>query len=103
MFAHRLFLSKKLSLVSKKPLKFIKQINVTQEFSTTGPSNSSFKDSDKDHMNISLFNVKKSLKLANTEFDDGFTNLKTLCPVCDPTVKREDIYINKTTGNLLSF
>lgn len=101
MFAHRLLLSKKLSLVSKKPLKFIKQLNVTQEFSTSGSMLSSFKDNSGDQMNISLFNVKKSLKLASTQFEDGFTHLKTLCPVCDPTTeKAEDIYINKTTGNV---
>lgn len=98
MFAHRLLLSKKLSLVSKKPLKFIKQLNVTQDFSTSSSTLSSFKDDSSDHMNISLFNVKKSLKLANIEFEDGFTHLKTICPVCDPTGKAEDIYINKTTG-----
>lgn len=98
MFAHRLLLTKKLSLVSKKPLKIFKQRNVTQDFSTSGASLSSFKDTSGDQMNVSLFNVKKSLKLANIEFEDGFTNLKTLCPVCDPTGKAEDIYINKTTG-----
>lgn len=101
MFVHRLFLTKKLSLVSKKPLKILKQLNVNQDFSTSGPSCSSFKDTSLDPMGVSLFNVKKSLKLANTEFEDGFTNLKTLCPVCDPSGKAEDIYINKTTGERL--
>lgn len=98
MFAHRLFISKKLALVSKKPLKIFKQLNVTQDFSTTGSSPNSFKDINSDQMNVSLFNIKKSLKLANIEFYDAFTNLKTICPVCDPTGKAEDIYINKTTG-----
>lgn len=101
MFVHRLFLTKKLSLVSKKPLKILKQLNVSQDFSNFGPSFSSFKDTS-GPMEVSLFNVKKSLKLANTEFEDGFTNLKTLCPVCDPSGKAEDIYINKTTGGIAS-
>jgi hypothetical protein len=100
MFSHRLLLSKKFSLLSKKPLKFIKQLNVTQEFSTSGSTLSSFKDNNSDQINVSLFNVKKSLKLASTEFEDGYTNLKTQCPVCDPSGKTEDIYINKTTGEI---
>jgi hypothetical protein len=101
MFAHRLFLTKKLSLVSKKPLKIFKQLNVQQDFSTSNQSN--FRDGNSvDHMNVSLFNIKKSLKLANTEFEDGFTCLKTVCPVCDPSEKAEDIYINKTTGKFYS-
>lgn len=99
MFARLLF-SNKLSLLSKKPLKLIKQLNVTQDFSTSGSTLSSYKDNSGDQMNISLFNVKKSLRVANTSFDDGFTHLKTLCPVCDPSGKAEDIYINKTTGDL---
>lgn len=102
MFAHRLLLSKKLSLMSKKPLKILKQLNPTQDFSTTNASPSSFKDANGDQMNVSLFNIKKSLKLANKEFEDGFTNLKTMCPVCDPTGKTEEIFINKTTGELAS-
>lgn len=95
MFAHRLLLSKKLSL---KPLKILKQLNSNQEFSTTNAGLSSFKDVNGDQMNVSLFNIKKSLKLANKEFEDGFTNLKTMCPVCDPSGKTEEIFINKTTG-----
>lgn len=91
----RLFLSKKLSLISKKPLKILYG---PQDFSTSGCKQSSFKDVSGDKMNVSLFNVKKSLKLANVEFEDGYTNLKTLCPVCDP--KTEDVYINKTTGKI---
>lgn len=98
MFSPRLLLTKKLSLVSKKPLKFIKQLNVSQDISTSSSSLSSFKDNNSDQINISLFNVKKSLKLANSGFEDGFTNLKTQCPVCDLPGKAEDIFINKTTG-----
>lgn len=100
MFAHRLLLTKKLSLVSKKPLKIFKQLNASQEFSTSGSNLSSFKDDEREQMNVSLFNIKKSLKLANIEFDDGFTHLKTICPACDPAGKAEDIYINKTTGEI---
>lgn len=100
MFAHRLLLTKKLSLVSKKPLKIFKQLNASQEFSTSGSNLSSFKDDEREQMNVSLFNIKKSLKLANIEFDDGFTHLKTICPACDPAGKAEDIYINKTTGEM---
>lgn len=98
MFVHRLLLTKK--LVSKKPLKIVKQLNGNQDFSTTCCSTSSFKDNSSDQLNVSLFNIKKSLKLANTQFEDGFTNLKTLCPACDPQGKSEDIYINKTTGEI---
>ena len=99
MFAHRLLLSKKLSFVSKKPLKILKQLNVAQDFSTSS-SHCSYKDNNSDQMNVSLYNVKKSLKLANIEYEDGFTHLKTICPVCDPSEKAEDIFINKTTGEI---
>lgn len=99
MFVHRLFVTKQLSLLAKKPLKIFKQLNGNQDFSTTGSNLNTFKDSN-DQMNVSLFNIKKSLKLSNIEFEDGFTNLKTLCPVCDPAGTAEDIYINKTTGDI---
>lgn len=102
MFAHRLLLTKKLRIVSKKPLKIFKSFNVTQDFSSTSSNQSSFKDITSDQINVSLFNIKKSLKLANTEYEDGFTNLKTMCPVCEPAGKDQDIYINKTTGKLVS-
>lgn len=100
MFVHRLLLTKKLSIVSKKPLKILKQITANNDFSTSGHRLSSFKDNSDDQMNVSLFSIKKSLKLANAEFEDGFTNIKTHCPVCEPADKAEDIYINKTTGKL---
>lgn len=98
MFVHRLFLSKKLSIVSKKPLNILKQLNANNDFSTTGTSFTNYKDNTSDQMNVSLFNIKKSLRLANTEFEDGFTNLKTRCPVCEPVDVVDGIYINKTTG-----
>lgn len=103
MFSHRLFLIKKLNLVSKKPLKIFKPVHVTQDFSTSGAGLFSFKDTSSDNFNVSLFNIKKSLKLANIEFEDGFTNLKTTCPVCEPSETAEDIYINKTTGRIAEF
>lgn len=97
---HRLLLMKKLSIVSKKPLKILKQLNIHNDFSTSGINLSSFKDSSDDQMNVSLFNIKKTLKLANAEFEDGFTNIKTTCPACKPTENVDDIYINKTTGKI---
>lgn len=102
MFVHRLLLTKKLSLVSKKPLKILKQLNVHHDFSTSVSNLNSFKDSNSDQMNVSLFNIKKSLKMQNIAFEDGFTNLKTSCPVCETSDTAEDIYINKTTGKIAS-
>lgn len=99
MFAHRLLVTTK--LVSTKPLKIFKQLRVAQNFSTTCSSLSSFKDNSSDQINVSLFNIKKSLKLANTQFEDGYTNLKTICPACEPGGKSEEIYINKTTGEIV--
>jgi len=106
MFVHRLLLSNTLNLVSKKPLKLIKQINVSQQqqeqFTTDNTALSSFKDIQNDPINISLFNIKRSMKLANVQFEDGFTNLKTSCPVCDPNSTPKDVFINKTTGNVIA-
>lgn len=101
MFAHRLLLTKNLSILSKKPLKILKQLNTTNDLSTSGHSYYSFKANSDDQTNVSLFNIKKSLKLANADTEDGFTNIKTLCPVCEPS-KAGDIYINKTTGEQMS-
>lgn len=99
---HRLILYKKLGFVSKKPLKILTQLNATPDFSTSASTTNSFKDINSDQINVSLFNIKKSLKLANTDFEDGFTHLKTHCPACDsPSGKAEDIYINKTTGKVI--
>lgn len=101
MFAHRVLLFKKLNFASRTPLRCsLNPLNVTQEFSTSSFSSSSFKNISSEQINVSLFNIKKSLKLNNTQFEDGFTNLKTLCPACDPEQngKSATIYINKTTG-----
>lgn len=99
MFVHRLLLTNKLGLVSKKPLKILKQLNANHDFSTSVSNHNSFKDINNDQMNVSLFNVKKSLKLQNIAFEDRFTNLKTSCPVCEPSETADDVFINKTTGN----
>ncbi|XP_055624611.1 mitochondrial DNA helicase [Toxorhynchites rutilus septentrionalis] len=55
----------------------------------------------------SLFNVRKTIKLSSLESSDGFTCIRTVCPVCHTTPgqtedcdsNRETIYINKTTSN----
>lgn len=101
MFVHRL-LCKKLSWITKKRLNLLKHnVSAQRDLSTTPVDSSNFKDISSDQFNVSLFNIRKSLKLANTEFDDGWTNLKTNCPVCDGSTKSEDIFINKTTGKIL--
>lgn len=99
MLAHRLLI-KKLTIGSKKSLNILKfSLN---EISTTNINQSSFKDETPEQPGTSLLHIRRSLKLANTEFQDGITNLRTACPVCDRQEgkKAEDIYINKTTGKL---
>lgn len=49
--------------------------------------------------NFSLFNAKKTIKLSATELEDGFTCLRTFCPVCDTQKKDTHFFINKITGN----
>lgn len=102
MFAHRLLLNK-LTIGSKKSLNILKKfsLNQTHELSTTNSNYSSFKDETPEQPGASLLHIKRALKLANTEFQDGVTNLRTTCPVCDcqEGKKPEDIFINKTTGN----
>lgn len=52
--------------------------------------------------NFSLFSTKKALKASGLNFDDGFTSIKTECPVCDQCdTKKESIFINKTTGQFI--
>lgn len=49
---------------------------------------------------FSLYNIKKTIKLAGYNIEDGFTCIKTTCPVCQ--LKEDtDIYVNKTTGDVL--
>lgn len=57
----------------------------------------------------SIFNIKKTIKSSPYECTEGFTCIRTVCPVCnvvpgqlDPgsqATKKETIYVNKTTGN----
>lgn len=106
MFVHRfLITSTKKFTLAKKPIKVPKKIILSNDFSTTNNNLNNFKDISSDHMNVSLFNIRKSLKLANTEFEDGFTNLKVSCPVCEcnsTKSKTDDVYINKTTGKIFN-
>lgn len=54
---------------------------------------------------FTVFNVKKTLKATGNSFEDGFTCIKTTCPVCDcvNNVNKltKNIYVNKTTGHFL--
>lgn len=61
-----------------------------------------------DESPVSLYNIKKLLKSGSngSEIQEGFTCIKTQCPVCDfdkQTKKNErvSVFINKTTGNYL--
>lgn len=94
MFATRLSFAKYYKVFSKKSIKLLN----SQSFTTTQINQDNFKDAkDGDQLNVPLFSIKKTLKLANVQFEDNFTNLKTSCPVCDASEKG-DVYINKTTG-----
>lgn len=54
---------------------------------------------------FTVFNVKKTLKATGQTFEDGFTCIKTTCPVCDCEQNlnklTKNIYVNKTTGHFL--
>lgn len=102
MFVHRL-LSKKLSIGSKKSLNILKKFSLNNHndiSTTTSDYSSNFKEDTPEQPGASLLHIKRALKLANTEFQDGITNLKTGCPACDceEGKKPNDIFINKTTG-----
>lgn len=55
----------------------------------------------------SLFNIKKTVKASPYECTEGFTCIRTVCPVCNVVpgqaesakAKSKPIYVNKTTGN----
>lgn len=65
-----------------------------------------FKDDPSVPGTTSLFNIKKTIKSSPFECADGFTCIRTVCPVCHTvpgspeatTVANQTIYINKTTG-----
>lgn len=69
-------------------------------------SNIEYRDNPTQTAGISLFNVRKIIKSSGLEFAEGFTCIQTVCPVCqtfpecdsNSNVKRETIFINKTTG-----
>ncbi|XP_070509499.1 mitochondrial DNA helicase [Chironomus tepperi] len=71
------------------------------EFSTTQSFLINLKDEiDKD--STSVIQIKKVLKSNNISYQDGITNIKTSCPVCEKSEDQSnDIYINKTTGYFL--
>lgn len=51
----------------------------------------------------SIIQIKKVLKTHNINYQDGITNIKTSCPVCEKNEQQQqsrDIYINKTTGEI---
>ncbi|XP_059615649.1 mitochondrial DNA helicase [Phlebotomus argentipes] len=49
---------------------------------------------------ISVPNIKRVIKNSGLECEDGFSCIRTVCPVCtDKGDHRESIYINKITGN----
>jgi hypothetical protein len=49
----------------------------------------------------SIIQIKKVLKTHNISYQDGITNIKTSCPVCEKNEDQSrDIYINKTTGKI---
>jgi hypothetical protein len=100
MFTHRLFISKKLNLITKKSLKILKKTSLSHDFSTTTVDFNAFKDED-EHTGASLLQLRRNMKLTNVEFYDGITNIKTSCPACDCKEQNKDIYINKTTGNAI--
>ncbi|KAG5671648.1 hypothetical protein PVAND_001839 [Polypedilum vanderplanki] len=89
MFAHRVLLSNHLT----------KSFNVLKKVSFTTTNNNFNKDDSNEHASASLLQIKRTLKIANIEFQDNATNFKTSCPVCEKSYSQQkDIYINKTTG-----
>lgn len=97
MFASRLSIAKYQKIIFKKSMKLLNGSN--NNFSSSQINCDNFKDDkNSDQLNVSLFSIKKTLKLANVPFEDNFTNLKTICPVCESSEKG-DVYINKTTGD----
>lgn len=55
----------------------------------------------------SLVSIKRTLKNSPNECSDGYSCIKTVCPMCKPlpdsTSNNYSIYINKTTGKPIYF
>lgn len=51
----------------------------------------------------SVLTIRKTLKAAGVESKEGFSFIKTLCPVCDfpDSEKTSSIYINKVSGTII--
>lgn len=78
--------------------------NVTRskknEISTTHPFLINLKE-EADNDSTSIIQIKKVLKSNNISYQNGITNIKTSCPVCEKSEEQsKDIYINKTTGKM---
>lgn len=74
----------------------VHQIRILRNFCSSNSSTSS------PLSDFSIFHVKKTLKQSGISFDDGFTCIKTSCPVCQqPELIQEKIFINKTTGQFI--
>ncbi|KAL7047419.1 hypothetical protein ACKWTF_002894 [Chironomus riparius] len=90
-------LPNRFNLIVNRHLK-LTRIN-QNDFSTTQPFLINLKD---DTDNTSVVQIKKVLKSNNINCQDGITNIKTSCPVCEKSENQSrDIYINKTTGYFL--
>lgn len=101
MFSCRVLLSKKLSLISsnKQQISLLKKqkCSLQRDFSSTIIRQKD--DSTSESPSSTLMKIKKYVKLNNISYQEGPTNLKTSCPVCEGC-SNKDIFINKTTGDL---
>ena len=73
-------------------------------FSLSSVKYSNFEKDEEQTTSASLFNIKKAIKFSGLEFDEGFTCIRTNCPICDydgkpaKDKKKTSIYVNKYTG-----
>jgi hypothetical protein len=94
-----MFLSRFSSKLIKNSVKITKQIKcvncqVSKQCSSSATSTENL---------ISLYNLRKTIKAAGCESEEGTTCIQTVCPVCcfDSQKPSEKIYINKITGMAL--
>lgn len=55
-----------------------------------------------DNESVSVLTIKKTLKSAGVELTEGFSFIKTSCPICDLPDSNvgSSIYINKISGTI---
>lgn len=99
-FYSRLLIRKQSSIIVQKKCSVPSVSDAFPRFSGTDFCTSAVESGSLLSTTISVPNIKRVIKNSGFECEDGFSCIRTLCPVCpEEGGSRKGIYINKITGN----